>query len=124
MIREQLQDTEEACLEAERELKVVESRLELLDEEIRKLQHIIGEQGERERDKIIANARQTAEQMLEKAKLEAAYSVQQAKTQLRREVINVAVRIAEESIRKAIDSSDQQRLVDEYLRDLKQLPGS
>ncbi len=124
VIREQLQDTEEACLEAERELKVVESRLELLDEEIRKLQHIIGEQGERERDKIIANARQTAEQMLEKAKLEAAYSVQQAKTQLRREVINVAVRIAEESIQKAIDSSDQQRLVDEYLRDLKQLPGS
>jgi F0F1-type ATP synthase membrane subunit b/b' len=62
--------------------------------------------------------------MVEKAKLEAAYSVQQAKSQLRREVIDAAVRIAEESIRKAIDSGDQQRLVEEYLQDLKQVSGS
>jgi F-type H+-transporting ATPase subunit b len=124
LIREQLQGTEQACLVAEQELEEVERRLKALDEEIGKLQHLIGEQGERKRDKIIADARQTAEQMVEKAKLEAAYSVQQAKSQLRREVIDAAVRIAEESIRKAIDSGDQQRLVEEYLQDLKQVSGS
>lgn len=120
VIREKLQGTEEAYLEAERGLEEVEKRLELLDEEIQKLQQVIGAQGERERDKIIANAKQTAEQMLEKARLEAAFNVEQAKSQLRREVINEAIKIAEESIREAIDKKDQNRLVDEYLQNLKQ----
>ncbi|MEE8315840.1 MAG: ATP synthase F0 subunit B [Syntrophobacteria bacterium] len=124
VIREQLQGTEQACQEAEQELQEMENRLEALDQEIQKLQDGIGEHGERERDKIIANAKQTAEQMLEKAKLEAAYSVQRAKNQLRVEVIDEAVRIAAESIRKAIESGDQERLVSEYLQDLKQMPSS
>jgi len=122
VIREQLQGTEESCLKAERKLEEVERRLEALDQEIGKLQHLRGEQGEKERDKIVANARQTAEQMLEKARLEAAYRLRMAKLQLRREVIDEAVKAAEESIRNAIDSSDQQRLVEEYLKDLKQMP--
>jgi len=124
VIREQLQGTEQACQEAEQELQEMENRLEALDQEIQKLQDGIGEHGQRERDKIIANARQTAEQMLEKAKLEAAYSAQQAKNQLRLEVIDEAVRMAAESVRKAIASGDQERLVNEYLQDLKQLPSS
>ncbi|PNV86606.1 MAG: hypothetical protein C0610_05845 [Desulfobacteraceae bacterium] len=124
VIREQLQGTEQACQEAEQELQEMENRLEALDQEIQKLQDGIGEHGQRERDKIIANARQTAEQMLEKAKLEAAYSAQQAKNQLRLEVIDEAVRMAAESVRKAIASGDQERLVNEYLQDLKQMPSS
>jgi F-type H+-transporting ATPase subunit b len=124
VIREQLQGTEQSCQEAEQELQEVENRLEVLGQEIEKLQGVIGEHGERERDKIIANARQTAEQMLDKAKLEAAYSAQQAKNQLRFEVIDEAVKMAAESIRKAIESSDQERLVKEYLQDLKEMPSS
>ena len=124
VIREQLQGTEQACQEAEQELQEMENRLEALDQEIQKLQGVIGEHGQRERDKIIANARQTAEQMLEKARLEAAYSAQQAKNQLRLEVIDAAVRTAAESIRKVIESRDQERLVNEYLQDLKQMPSS
>jgi len=120
-IRDKLQGTEEAYLGAEQELEATEKRLESLGEEIQKLEHTIGELGKRERDKIIANARQTAEQMMEKAKLEAAYSVEQAKSQLQREVLDEAVMIAEQSIRKAIDKQDQKRLVDEYLQDLKQI---
>ena len=120
-IRENLQGTEEAFLLAEGELEEVEKRLESLEEETQKLRTAIGELGEKERDKIIANARQTAEHTLEKARLEAGYSVEQAKSQLRRQVIDEAVRIAEESVRKAITNSDQKRLVDEYLHNLKQV---
>ena len=121
-IREHLQGTEEACIEAERQLEEVERRLESLDEEIRELQLFIAEQGDRDRDKIIANAKATAEHMLEKAKLEAGYRVRQARRRLRREVIEEAVRMSEENIRTAIDGGDQQRLIDEYLQDLKQMP--
>jgi F-type H+-transporting ATPase subunit b len=121
-IREHLQGTEEACIEAERQLEAVERRLESLDDEIQSLRRLIAEQGERERDKIIANARATAEHMLEKAKLEAGYRVRQAQRQLRREVIEEAVSISQERVRTAIGSRDQQRLIREYLQDLKQMP--
>jgi F-type H+-transporting ATPase subunit b len=121
VIREKLQGTEEAYLEAEKELGEMERQLELLDEEIQKLRQAIGTQGQKERDKIIASAEQTAEHLLEKAKLEAAYSVEQARSQLRREVIDEAVKIAEDNVRKAINKKDQERLVDEYLRSLKQV---
>jgi len=121
-IRQQLQGNEEACLEAERELEGVERRLESLNEEIQHLQVTIGERGEIERDKIIENAKQTAEQVLEKARLEAAQRVQQAQGQLRREVIDLAVERAEETVRKAINNEDRERLVNEYLKELKEVP--
>ena len=121
VIREKLQGTEESYLEAERKLTEVEKQLELLDEEIQKLQQAVGVLGQKERDKIIASAEQTAEHLLEKARLEATYSVEQAKSQLRREVIDEAVKTAEESVRKAINKTDQERLVNEYLHNLKQV---
>ena len=121
VIREKLKGTEESYLEAERKLTEVEKQLELLDEEIQKLQQTVGVLGQKERDKIIASAEQTAEHLLEKARLEAAYSVEQAKSQLRREVIDEAVKTAEESVRKAINKTDQERLVNEYLHNLKQV---
>jgi F-type H+-transporting ATPase subunit b len=122
VLREHLQGTEEACIEAERQLEEVERRLKSLDEEIRELQRVIAQRGERDRDKIIANAKATAEHILEKAKLEAGYRVRQARRRLRLEVVDVAISLTEESIRKAIDSRDQQRLVEEYLKDLRQMP--
>ena len=121
VIREKLQGTEESYLEAGRKLTEVEKQLELLDEEIQKLQQAVGVLGQKERDKIIASAEQTAEHLLEKARLEAAYAVEQAKSQLRREVIDEAVKTAEESVRKAINKTDQERLVNEYLHNLKQV---
>jgi F-type H+-transporting ATPase subunit b len=121
VIREKLQGTEESYLEAERKLTEVEKQLELLDEEIQNLQQAVGVLGQKERDKIIASAEQTAEHLLEKARLEAAYAVEQAKSQLRREVIDGAVKTAEESVRRAINKTDQERLVNEYLHNLKQV---
>jgi F-type H+-transporting ATPase subunit b len=120
-IREKLQGSEEAYLLAQRELEEVEKQLEDLEAETLKLKTAIGEIGEKERDKIIANANQTAEHMLEKARVEAVYSVEEAKTELRRQVIDEAVKAAEDSVRKLIDQTDQERLVNEYLHNLKEV---
>ena len=124
MFRQKIAEAEGASVEAERELKEVESRFEMLDEEIQRLQQTITEQGERRRDKIISDAKQTAEYMLEKAKIESDMMMREAKIRLRREVTNEAVRLAEGSIKKEIGKKDQERLVDEYLQDLKQVATS
>jgi len=124
MFQQQIEEAEGASVEAEREFKELEQRLELLDEEIQQLRQVITEQGERERDKIIADAKQTAEYMLEKARLQSDMMVRRAKMQLRRQVIDEAVGTAEKSIRKAIEQKDQERLVNEYLQNLKQMTTS
>jgi F-type H+-transporting ATPase subunit b len=124
MFQQQIEEAEGASVEAEREFKELENRFELLDEEIQQLRQVITEQGERERDKIISDAKQTAEYMLEKAKIEADRVMREAIMKLRREVTNEAVRLAEESIKKEIGKKDQERLVDEYLQNLKQVASS
>ncbi len=124
MFRQKIAEAEGATIEAERELEEVESRFKMLDEEIQRLQQTITGQGERRRDKIISDAEQTAEYMLEKAKIESDMMMREAKSRLRREVTNEAVRLAEESIKKEIGKKDQERLVDEYLQDLKQVATS
>ncbi|UCG13442.1 MAG: ATP synthase F0 subunit B [Deltaproteobacteria bacterium] len=122
-IREQLEGAEAASLEAERELQDLERRFETLEEEIQNLQQAIDEQAEKERDKIIASAKRTAEQILDKARLESAILVREARRRLRREIVDQAVSSAEESIRKAITSGDQERLVGDYLLELKDVAG-
>lgn len=124
MFRQKIAEAEGASIEAERELKEIESRFEMLDEEIQRLQQTITEQGARRRDNIISDAEQAAEYMLEKAKIESDMMMREAKIRLRREVTNEAVRLAEGSIKKEIGKKDQERLVDEYLQDLKQVATS
>lgn len=120
MFQQQIEDAEGASVEAEHEFKELEKRFELLDQEIQQLRQVITGQGEREREKIIADAKLTAEHMLEKARLESDMMVRNAKMQLRHQIINEAVGIAEESLRKAIEQEDQERLVNEYLHNLSQ----
>ena len=121
-IENKLAEAEAAKEAAEAKHREYSEKLAKATEEIASIAASIRREGEMERDKIIANARATAEQMLEEAKLEAAYRVRQARRQLRREVIEEAVRISEESVRTAIGSRDQQRLIREYLQELKQMP--
>jgi F-type H+-transporting ATPase subunit b len=124
MFQQQIEEAEGASVDAEREFKELEKRFELLDEEIQQLRQVITEKGERERDKIISDAKQTAEYMLEKARLQSDMVVQNAKMQLRHQTIHEAVGIAGESIKKAIEQEDQERLVKEYLQDLEEMPSS
>ena len=120
LFEQQIEDAEGASVEAEREFKELEKRFELLDQEIQQLRQVITGHGERERDKIIADAKLTAEHMLEKARLESDMMVRNAKMQLRHQIINEAVARAEESLRRTIEKDDQERLVNEYLHNLSQ----
>jgi F-type H+-transporting ATPase subunit b len=124
LIHNRIQQAETASFEAESELKKVEERLGTMEQEIDKVQQLIGEQGEQERNRIIEKARVEAELLLEKAKIDRDFMIRQAKRRLQNEVVETAVSMAFEQVRAAITSADQERLIEDYLRDLQQKASS
>jgi F-type H+-transporting ATPase subunit b len=71
---------------------------------------------ERERDRMLAQARQTAERIRNDARILADQEVATARRMLRDEVIAAAVREATNLVRAAALPSDQDRFVQEFIR--------
>ncbi|NLV24740.1 MAG: ATPase, partial [Deltaproteobacteria bacterium] len=76
---------------------------------------------ELERDKIIANARKSAEKIRADAEKMAARDIERAREGLRREASKLAIVLAGELLRKNINSEDQERFVSEYLKNVGEL---
>jgi F-type H+-transporting ATPase subunit b len=71
--------------------------------------------GEPEKEKIIREARERAEQLLAQADLAIQREVQGAVERLKEEVVEAAAQKAQEIISRDISDSDQERLVNEFI---------
>ncbi len=102
-------------VEAEKRYAEYEKKLSGMDAEAKKILESFIKQGEAEKEKIITQAKETAERI----KAQAEYYVQQelakAKKELQDEVANVAVKMAEDIIRKNLTEQDHSKLISEYL---------
>ncbi len=115
-IKEQLEDLEARRLAAERELASYNQQLALLDQESKKIVDDYVKQGEAAQAKIIAEAESAAEKLQEQARKNIAHEFKQAEAALRAEILENALRRAEEIIRGRVSTEDQERLVDDYLK--------
>ncbi len=114
-IRKQLDELEAKKLAAEKEMAAYSERLKGLEAEA---ESIIGEyvkQGEKAREMILAEARKSADKLQEQAKRHMEYELKDAREKLRDEILEKAVAMGEELIRKSISDEDQNRLADEYV---------
>ena len=73
--------------------------------------------GEQQREEIIAVARQEAERVKESAKREIEQQKEQAMTQLREQVASLSVLIASKVIEKELSEADQQKLINDYIKE-------
>jgi len=80
--------------------------------------------GERERDRIIEDARKAADRIVSDASRLATREINAARTALEREVLESAMRKAEVEIQRRLTADDKQRLVTDYLVGLEQTLGS
>jgi len=113
---DQLREKEQAL---DRRRREQEALLAQMDEKIESIKAYYHEIGQEEKAKILAQAERIRQHILEDAKLYAAREFEEAKKRFRAEVVDKAVLLAEERIRKKITKKDQQRLLANYLEQLE-----
>ncbi len=109
---EELQASKE---EAERKYAEYERKLSTMDAEAERILKSFVEQGQAEKEKIIAQAHEAAERIKAQAELYVQQELARARKELQREVADMAVKMAEDLVRKNINEQDHHRLITEYL---------
>jgi F-type H+-transporting ATPase subunit b len=114
-IKDQLDDLKKQKQDAESQLAEYKERFGRLDAEVEKIVADYVQQGETAKAKILEEAKAGAEKLREQAKKNIEHEFQAAKQQLKAEMGEQAVAMAEEIIKKHIKDEDQNRIIDEYL---------
>ena len=105
--------------EAKTKLEAEQGKLRDLEGRLQELRERIIELGQREKERTLTMARNSAAQMIEDARKESEYRVAKAKKVLRDEMIDQAVSIVEGKLRTRISSQDNDILLNQFLADLK-----
>ncbi|NDY42072.1 F0F1 ATP synthase subunit B [Dissulfurirhabdus thermomarina] len=114
-IRQAFEDLEAKRVEAERQYAEYERRLANMEEEAARIRQAFVEQGQAEKEKIVAQAREAAERIRAQAEFYVQQELAKARQQLQAEVADMAVRMAEELVRKNLTPEDHRRLISDYL---------
>jgi len=120
-IEKTLADAEAAKAAAEAKHKEYSEKLAKATEEIAGITEAIRREGELERDKIIAAAKDMADKIEQEAENKAAGVVAKARIELREEASRLAVELAEDMLKKQVSADDQKRLVEEYMQKMGEL---
>lgn len=120
-IEKTLADAESAKAAAEAKHAEYSEKLAKATEEIAGITEAIRREGELERDKIIAAAKDMADKIEREADNKAAGVVAKARTELREEASRLAVELAEDLLKKQVSADDQKRLVEEYMQKMGEL---
>ena len=114
-IKDELDDLEGQKQEAGKRLAEYKEKLSLLDQEVEKIVAEYIREGEAAKAKIIEEAQLVAEKLQEQAKKNIEHEFDKAKQQLKVEMAEQAVAMAEQLIKEHINEEDQERIIDEYL---------
>lgn len=120
-IEKALREAEAAKAEAEAKFAEYDRKLSKAAAEIEEIQVALRREGEMERERTLANAREMAEKIKQEAEKSAANEVAKARTELRQEAARMAIAMAEDLLKKNFTSDDQKRLVSEYLQKVGEL---
>lgn len=99
-------------------MEIEAEKLKHMDKNIEEIhQHII-ELGQREKTQTIEKAKATADRMLEDAEQEAEYRIEAAKKKFGEEMLDIAVSIALEELKKGLSQEDNEKLIEKFSTEL------
>jgi len=114
-IQKELDDLAAKKEAAKKELAEYEARLSGLAQESERIVADYIRQGERVRDKILAEASLAADRLQDQARRHMEHEIKDARAALTAEIVDKAMAASEKIIRTNINSDDQDRLVAEFL---------
>ncbi len=114
-IKSQFEELEAQKSEADKAYKEFEQQLSQIDQEVKGIIANAVAQGEAEKERIITDANRAAEDIKRQAEMSIQHELSAAKMQLREEVANQAVTMAEEIIGKNLQQADHVKLIEDYL---------
>lgn len=114
-IQKMLADLELKKQEAEQKCAEYRNKLAALEEETEKIVSEYVQEGEAERQKILAAAERQAEYIKEQTQLSIQQEIKAARESLQKEVSELSVTAAEELLRKNMQAEDQERLVQDFM---------
>ncbi len=120
-VEKTLAEAEAAKEAAEAKHREYSEKLAKATEEIATIAASIRREGELERDKIIATAKELAAKIEHEADNKASGVVAQARAELREEAARLAVELAVDLLKKQVSADDQKRLVEEYMQKVGEL---
>ena len=117
-IRQQLEEALKARKDAEAKLAEMEARMSRLDDELREIRHSAEVEAGLEYRRLVEAAEIEAEKTLERARAEIEGMTRTARQELKKQAAELAVKLAEESIREEISDADQERLLARFVDEL------
>lgn len=120
-IEQALDEADRIKREAEAKFAEYDQKLAAANEEIAELSAAIKREGEIEKEKIVASAKELAVKIEQDAEKAAELEVAKARSELQSEAVRLAVELAEELLKKNFTSEDDTRLIDEYMQKVGEL---
>jgi F-type H+-transporting ATPase subunit b len=117
-IREQLAEAQRARADAEAKLADVQSRMSRLDDELKEIAGTAEREALDEYNKLLAQAEQDAEKIVERSRQEIEGMTRAAQQELRLHAAELSVRLAEEKIQNEISDADHERLLNRFVSKL------
>ncbi|MCD6487576.1 MAG: ATP synthase F0 subunit B [Syntrophobacterales bacterium] len=114
-IRVSLEEAVAAKEEAEKRFEEHSARLDKAAAEIQEISGMIKAQGLAEKEKIIEEAKKTAEKMEEDSKARMDQEFKKALNQIRTEAAGFSIKMAEEILKKNIKEKDHENIVNDFL---------
>ncbi len=114
-IKEKFEDLEARKAEADSAYRIYEDKLSKIEQEVNKIIENAIAQGEAEKQRIIDEATQAAENIKRQAEMAVQHNLAEAQRLLREEIADQAVIMAEELIKKNMREDDQVKLINDYL---------
>ncbi len=119
-IETQLNEAAKLKADAAAKHKEYSDRIAHLDEELAQIRKDMIHAGEKERDRIVADAEHKASRMRKEAQFLIEQQVKQLRADLTRETVEGAIAAAEQLLLKVTTGHDQQRIAQDYLTSLDQ----
>lgn len=114
-IKEKLESLKNEKEESENRYRDIEKKLRDFEEERKDIIEQFKKEGMVEKEKIIAEAKERVQQILEQAELTIQNEMQSARDRLKQEVLDLAAQKAREILSKEITDEDQDNLVNEFI---------